>query len=73
MRGATGGRVAIGAVSTAKYFVPAAMGAFARRFPEIELKLVIGNRAEIIQSLRDFSLEGRSPAGRRRTWTSKGV
>jgi DNA-binding transcriptional LysR family regulator len=58
IRGATGGRVAIGAVSTAKYFVPAAMGAFARRFPEIELKLVIGNRAEIIQGLRDFSLDG---------------
>jgi LysR family transcriptional regulator, low CO2-responsive transcriptional regulator len=58
VRGATGGRVAIGAVSTAKYFVPAAMGAFARRFPEIELKLVIGNRAEIIQGLRDFSLDG---------------
>ena len=58
IRGATGGRVAIGAVSTAKYFVPAAMGAFARRFPDIELKLVIGNRAEIIQGLGDFSLDG---------------
>jgi DNA-binding transcriptional LysR family regulator len=58
IKGATGGRVAIGAVSTAKYFVPAAMGAFARRFPDIELRLVIGNRAEIIQGLRDFSLDG---------------
>jgi LysR family transcriptional regulator for metE and metH len=58
IRGATGGRVAIGAVSTAKYFVPAAIGAFARRHPGIELKLSIGNRAQILQGLRDFSLDG---------------
>ncbi len=50
--------MAIGAVSTAKYFVPAAMGAFLRRWPGIELKLSIGNRAEIMQGLRDFSLDG---------------
>ena len=55
---ATGGRVAIGAVSTAKYFVPAAMGAFIRRFPNIELRLMIGNRAKIIQGLHNFSLDG---------------
>ena len=58
IRGATGGRVALGAVSTAKYFVPAAMGAFARRHPMIELKLSIGNRAQVIQGLRDFTLDG---------------
>jgi DNA-binding transcriptional LysR family regulator len=58
MAGATGGRVAIGAVSTAKYFVPAAMGEFARRRPDIELKLSIGNRAQIIEGLRDYSLDG---------------
>lgn len=58
IRGATGGRVALGAVSTAKYFVPAAMGAFARAHPGVELKLTIGNRAEIIEGLRDLSLDG---------------
>ncbi len=58
IRGATGGRVAIGAVSTAKYFVPAAIGAFARRHPKVEIKLSIGNRAEIIGGLRDFTLDG---------------
>jgi LysR family transcriptional regulator for metE and metH len=58
MKAATGGRVAIGAVSTAKYFVPAAMGAFARAYPGIELKLTIGNRAEIIEGLRNLSLDG---------------
>jgi LysR family transcriptional regulator for metE and metH len=53
-----GGAVAIGAVSTAKYFVPAAMAAFARRRPDIELKLSIRNRAEIMNGLLDFSLDG---------------
>ncbi|MBV1700850.1 MAG: LysR family transcriptional regulator [Hyphomicrobiales bacterium] len=65
IRGATGGRVSVGAVSTSKYFVPAVMGAFARRFPEIEIKLRIGNRSEILDALRDFSLDiaitGRPP------------
>ncbi len=57
MKGATGGRVAVGAVSTSKYFVPAVMGAFSRANPGIELKLQIGNRAEIMTALRDFSLD----------------
>ena len=57
LKGLSGGRVAIGAVSTGKYFVPAAIAAFARRYPDIELKLTIGNRAEIMQGLRDFSLD----------------
>jgi LysR family transcriptional regulator for metE and metH len=63
--GLTGGRVSIGAVSTAKYFAPFAIAAFAERHPDIELKLTIGNRGEIIQGLRDYSLDvaitGRPP------------
>jgi LysR family transcriptional regulator, low CO2-responsive transcriptional regulator len=65
IKGATGGRVAVGAVSTAKYFVPATIGAFAQRFPDIEFKLTIGNRSQVMQGLRDYSLDlaitGRPP------------
>ena len=65
LKGISGGRVAIGAVSTAKYFVPAAIGAFARLHPNVELKLTIGNRAQIMDGLRCFSLDvaitGRPP------------
>lgn len=57
MKGATGGRVSVGAVSTSKYFVPAVMGAFSRANPGIELQLKIGNRLEIMAALRDFSLD----------------
>jgi len=65
IKGLSGGRVAVGAVSTANYFAPAAIGAFARLHPDVEIKLTIGNRGEIIQGLRDFTLDfavtGRPP------------
>ncbi len=64
--GRTGGRVAIGAVSTAKYFVPFAMAAFSKLNPKIDISLSIGNREEIRQVLRgyelDFAIMGRAPS-----------
>lgn len=66
LKGLTGGRVAIGAVSTAKYFAPFVIAAFSRRHPAIDLKLTIGNREDVLQGLRDYSLDlaitGRPPA-----------
>ncbi|MGN8113629.1 LysR family transcriptional regulator [Labrys sp. 22185] len=63
--GKTAGRVSIGAVSTAKYFVPFIIAAFSRAHPRIEVTLSIGNRAEIMQALRDYKLDvaitGRPP------------
>jgi LysR family transcriptional regulator, low CO2-responsive transcriptional regulator len=63
--GRTGGRVSIGAVSTAKYFVPFAIAAFSKIHPKIEVSLSIGNRQEIRQALRgyglDFAIMGRPP------------
>ena len=60
------GSVVVGVVSTAKYFAPMALAAFRKRFPSIELKLVIGNRAEIISGLKtldfDLAVMGRPPA-----------
>jgi LysR family transcriptional regulator for metE and metH len=64
--GRTGGRVSIGAVSTAKYFVPFAIAAFSKLHPKIDISLTIGNRQEIRQALRgydlDFAIMGRPPA-----------
>ncbi len=66
MAGRSGGRVAIGAVSTAKYFVPFAMAAFSKLHPKIDISLAIGNREEIRQALRgyelDFAIMGRAPS-----------
>jgi DNA-binding transcriptional LysR family regulator len=66
MAGRTGGRISIGAVSTAKYFVPFAISAFSKLHPKIEISLTIGNRAETIAALRGYDLDiaimGRPPA-----------
>jgi LysR family transcriptional regulator, low CO2-responsive transcriptional regulator len=65
MAGKTAGRVSIGAVSTAKYFVPFAISGFSRRHPDIDIALTIGNRQEISSALRgydlDFAIMGRPP------------
>lgn len=65
MAGRTGGRVSIGAVSTAKYFVPFAIAAFSKLHPRLDISLSIGNREEIRQALHgydlDFAIMGRPP------------
>src|SRR3977135_2613634 len=65
--GKTAGRISIGAVSTAKYFVPFAISGFSKLHPNIDLKLTIGNRQETSAALRgyelDFAIMGRPPVG----------
>jgi DNA-binding transcriptional LysR family regulator len=66
MKGLHGGRVRFGAVSTAKYFAAQLIAAFLRQHVGVDLNLVIGNRAEMIESLRnydiDMALTGRPPS-----------
>jgi LysR family transcriptional regulator for metE and metH len=66
MAGKTAGRVSIGAVSTAKYFVPFAISGFSKLHPKIDITLFIGNRQEIGAALRGYELDiaimGRPPA-----------
>jgi LysR family transcriptional regulator, low CO2-responsive transcriptional regulator len=65
MRGQHGGRISVGVVSTAKYFAPKLIAAFAKTHPKIDVALVLGNRAETIEHLRDYSVDialmGRPP------------
>jgi len=64
--GRSSGRVSIGAVSTAKYFVPFVIAAFSKRFPKIDVTLQIGNREDIRDALRGYDLDiaimGQPPA-----------
>jgi LysR family transcriptional regulator, low CO2-responsive transcriptional regulator len=66
MAGKTAGRISIGAVSTAKYFVPFMISGFSRLHPNVDVTLSIGNRQEIGAALRgydlDFAIMGRPPA-----------
>ncbi|RMH46692.1 MAG: LysR family transcriptional regulator [Alphaproteobacteria bacterium] len=59
------GQVRLGAVSTAKYFVPRLVAKLRGRFPGVELRLAFGNRAEAIAMLEerrvDLMIMGRPP------------
>ena len=59
------GTLKLGAVSTAKYFTPRLIAAFRKNNPDIDIELLIGNRAKTIDALRhqmiDIALMGRPP------------
>ncbi|MEK7292398.1 MAG: LysR substrate-binding domain-containing protein, partial [Actinomycetota bacterium] len=59
------GSVSFGAVSTAKYFAPQLLAAFWELHPMVDVKLVVGNRDEIIRGLSAYDLDqvimGRPP------------
>lgn len=65
IRGLKGGSVSIGVVSTAKYFAPAALAAFRRIHPGVELRLFVGNREDTVRALGDLAFDlmimGRPP------------
>jgi LysR family transcriptional regulator, low CO2-responsive transcriptional regulator len=61
------GHVTVGVVSTAKYFAPRMLAAFARAHPGIDIELVVGNREETIAAFKagrfDVAIMGRPPEG----------
>ena len=65
IRGGERGTLRLGAVSTAKYFVPQLMAGFLAEHPGIDMRLMIGNRAATIAALEeqeiDIALMGRPP------------
>lgn len=67
LEGLGSGKVAIGVISTAKYYAPKAIAAFSRENPGINISLKVGNREETIRSLAgydfDFAIMGRPPGG----------
>jgi DNA-binding transcriptional LysR family regulator len=65
-RGLQGGRLAIGMVSTAKYFLPRLLAQFREEHPEVEIKLVVGgNREQLVAAMQrnevDLAVMGRPP------------
>lgn len=65
LKGAGGGRVALGVVSTAKYFAPAVIAGFMQTHPQVKIALSVGNRTTTVDALRnydiDFAVMGRPP------------
>lgn len=64
-KGIKRGRIAVGAVSTVRYFAQPMAAAFAAAYPNIDLELFIERRAETVERLRnrtiDVALLGRPP------------
>jgi len=65
LRGAQTGRITIGMVSTAKYFLPRLLARFREEHRGVELRMSIGNREQLIAQLRDAEVDlavmGRPP------------
>lgn len=57
IKGVRAGSLRLGVVSTAKYFAPSLMAGFSKTFPNIEMRLLIGNRAEIVEMLKDHAID----------------
>ncbi len=53
LKGMKRGKLRVGLVMTAKYFLPRMLGAFYQRYPEIDIALEIANRGKIVERLRD--------------------
>ncbi len=57
LKGVAAGHVAVGVVSTAKYFSPRLIALFRQTHPGVEISLRVGNREEISARLRDFDID----------------
>lgn len=65
-RGLESGRVSVGMVSTAKYYVPRLLAQFRKEHPAVEVKLAVGgNREQLVALLQanevDLAIMGRPP------------
>jgi DNA-binding transcriptional LysR family regulator len=65
LRGAEAGRIAIGMVSTAKYFLPRLLAKFHAGHRGVEMQLAVGNREQLVRQLHDNEVDlavmGRPP------------
>lgn len=51
MQGVKTGKLRLGVITTAKYFVPRLLGAFCERYPGIEVAIKVSNRERLLQRL----------------------
>ncbi len=57
LRGTQMGILKIGLVSTTRYFLPALLVEFKKDFPNVEMKVIVKNRQELIELLCDGSID----------------
>jgi DNA-binding transcriptional LysR family regulator len=65
LRGAESGRITIGMVSTAKYFLPRLLARFRAEHRGVDMRLSVGNREQLVRQLHDKDVDlavmGRPP------------
>jgi len=65
LRGVQAGRITIGMVGTAQYFLPRLLAQFRVEYPGVEVRLSVGNRDQLGSQLRDRAIDmaimGRPP------------
>lgn len=57
LKGIDGGKVSVGVISTAKYFAPRILAAFADDHPDVEVRLSVGNRGATIAGLANYEFD----------------
>ncbi|MEY2593988.1 MAG: hypothetical protein RI972_1677 [Pseudomonadota bacterium] len=59
------GTLTLAVVSTAQYFLPQLLAQFRKRFPGVEVRLMVGNRGQLVQFIRagdaDIAVMGKPP------------
>jgi len=53
LKGLKQGRLRLGVITTAKYFIPRLLGAFCRQYPGIDVAMKVSNRERILERLHD--------------------
>jgi LysR family transcriptional regulator for metE and metH len=65
LKGVDHGIVAVGVVSTARYFAPTVLAEFMKIYPEVKIQLLVGNRETTLAKLEnmelDFAITGLPP------------
>lgn len=57
LRKVQGGRLTVGMVSTAEYFLPRLVARFRSQHPAVEMRLVVGNREQLSRMLHDNEVD----------------
>lgn len=57
LKGLAGGRLRIAVATTANYVIPALLGRFSRRWPEVTVSLDVTNRQELLRQLAENSID----------------
>lgn len=65
LKGLTGGRLKIAAISSANYFAPKLLGVFLQRFPEVDVSINVTNQSAVLRQVAenevDMAIMGQPP------------